>query len=211
MAKKKSGRARTQTAGGVRTKSRRTCRLTDDLRAMQRSECNDFFESGPEEKLLEVFDESYSADLVNVLLDLKKATVKRYFERLAAVRKRAIAELVTLYHYKEYLTNPLPLKVETELGPTIPNYYAILGVPREVSEEELRTAHRLLVKAHAPEAFSPGMRKSGAERLAEIVDAYNNLKTPQKRHKADALLPNINYLYPRRDQSWLEAVIRLVG
>jgi hypothetical protein len=211
MAKKKSGRARTQMESGVRTRSRKTCRFTDDLRAMQRSGCNDFFEKATEEELLAVFDESYSADLVNVLLDLKKATVRRVFERLAVVRKRGVADLVTLYHYKEYLTNPLPLRVETELGPTIPNYYAILGVPREVSEEELRNAHRLLVKAHAPEAFPLGMRKAGAERLAEIEDAYNNLRTPQKRQKADSLLPNINYLYPRRDQSWLEAVVRLIG
>lgn len=178
---------------------------------MQRTECNDFFEKGPEEKLLAIFDESYPADLVNVLLDLKKATVKRFFEHLATARKRSIADIVTLYHYKEYLTNPLPMRVETELGRTIPNYYAILGVPRDVTEDDLRTAYRLLVRAHATEAFSPAMRKMGSERMAEIEDAYSNLKTPQKRQKADSLLPNINYLYPRRDQSWLDAVIRLVG
>ena len=54
------------------------------------------------------------------------------------------------------------------------------------------------------------MRKTGEERLEEINDAYNNLKSPQKRAKADRILPNVSYLYPRRDQSWLEAVQRIM-
>jgi hypothetical protein len=142
---------------------------------------------------------------------LKKATVKRFLEMLASQRKRAAPETATLYHYKEYLTNPLPLQVETDTGGSLPNYYAILGVPRDVSDDDLKTAYRLLTRAHAPAAFPPSMRKSGSERLAEIQDAFDNLRSPPRRQRADRLLPNISYLYPRRDQSWLEAVQRLVG
>ena len=190
---------------------KRTLKHIELLETFPRTECNEFFETSSVEKLQSVFDESYAADLVNVLLDLKKATVKRFFELLGSSRKRAVAETAALYYYKEYLTNPLPLQVETGSGETVPNYYAILGVPRGVSEDDLKTAYKLLVRAHSPESFSPTMRKAGGDGLAGILDAYSNLKTPQKRHEADGLLPNINYLYPRRDQSWLEAVQRVLG
>jgi len=209
MGKKRTGGGRAGVEHVPKVKSRKSTKHVEALGAIPRAELNDFFEIGPPDKLLEVFDESYSADLVNLLLDLKKSAVKRFIDIVSAARKRAVLELATLYHYKEYLTNPLPLRVETESGQSIPNFYAILGVPREVSEDDLKTAYRLLVKAYSPEAFSPAMRKAGGDRLAEIHDAYGNLKSPQKRQKADRLLPNINYLYPRRDQSWLEAVLRL--
>jgi len=168
-----------------------------------------FFEIVPPEDLLVLFEESYPSDLVNILLDLKKAAVKNLFEHLGKLKKRAIAEVSTLYYYKEYLTNPLPLDLETETGSTVPNYYAILGVPRDVSQEDLREAHRLLSRAHEPAMFSPDRRAAGEERLGEINDAYNHLKNAERRQKADRILPNINYLYPRRDQSWMEALHRI--
>ena len=181
------------------------------LAEKSRAECHDFFENGPVEKLLVLFDESFPADLVNFLLDLKKSTVKHFFEILKVQRKRALVELVTLYYYREYLTNPLPLQVETLSGESLPNYYAILGVPREATEDGLRTAHRFLSRAYSPDSFSPAIRSAGAERLVEIDEAFDNLKTPNRREHADRLLPNINYLYPRRDQSWLEFVQRILG
>jgi hypothetical protein len=192
-----------------RSRTRKTNKHIEHLATLPRSECLDFFEKSPPETLIEVFEESYSSDLVNLLLDLKKATVRKFLETLTAHRKRGVVEVATLFYYKEYLTNPLPLQVETETGAIVPNYYAILGVPRDVSDEDLKTAHRLLSRAHDPEAFSPLVRKSGEARLAEIEDAYANLKNPPRRQSADRLLPNISYLYPRRDQSWLESVQRL--
>ncbi|HZN60053.1 MAG TPA: DnaJ domain-containing protein [Planctomycetota bacterium] len=177
---------------------------------MPRSEVAALLQSTPADKLLQIFEESYPADLVNILLDLKKAPVKQVFETLSRIRKRAIAESATLYYYKEYLVNPLPLKVDTDAGISIPNYYAILGVPRDASGDDLKMAHRLLERAHDPEVFSQSMRKLGEERLAEINDAYQHLKTEERRAKVDRLLPNVSYLYPRREQSWLDHVTRLI-
>ncbi|MGQ9591381.1 MAG: DnaJ domain-containing protein [Planctomycetota bacterium] len=213
MGKKPAARSKAKTKPSAPAKARayRTGKHTEALRVLSPYECNEFFERSPAERLCEIFEESYPAELVNVLLDLKKATVRRFFEMLRAERKRGLAELATLYYYKEYLTNPFPLRVEVEAGQSVPNYYAILGVPRDAGEEELKTAYRLLAKAYAPAAFPPEMRKSGAERLAEIEDAYEHLKNAKRRAAADRLLPNINYLYPRRDQTWLDAVERLVG
>jgi len=170
---------------------------------------SDFFDGASVEKLLTIFDQSYPSDLVNILLDLKRATVKNVLEQLYKLRKRRVMEVSTLYYYKDYLTNPLPLELETEGGAMMANVYAILGVPREAKPDDLKEAHRLLSRAHDAEMFSPSMRKVGDERRQEITDAYNQLKNPQRREKTDKLLPNIGYLYPRRDQSWLEAVRRI--
>jgi hypothetical protein len=182
----------------TKPQARKNTKHVEALLALPPEECCDFFEKGMSEQMLEVVDESYVADLVNLLLDLKKATVKRLFETLGSVRKRS-------------LTNPVPLQIELEVGHLVPNYYAILGVPRDVDDEDLKTAYRLLVKAHSPEIFAPAIRKSAEDRLKDIYEAFDNLKTPQRRDRTDKVLPNMSYLYPRRDQFWLEAVQRVVG
>jgi hypothetical protein len=195
----------------TKPQARKNTKHVEALLALPPEECCDFFEKGMSEQMLEVVDESYVADLVNLLLDLKKATVKRLFETLGSVRKRSIGDIATLYYYNQYLTNPVPLQIELEVGHLVPNYYAILGVPRDVDDEDLKTAYRLLVKAHSPEIFAPAIRKSAEDRLKDIYEAFDNLKTPQRRDRTDKVLPNMSYLYPRRDQFWLEAVQRVVG
>jgi Mg/Co/Ni transporter MgtE len=209
MTKKKTGRKKGASSAPSRVSSRKTTKHVDLLLRMDREERSAHLEALSREDLARVFEESHAADLVNILLDLKKAVVKRLFETVAADRKRGVLEAAVLYHYKEYLTNPLPLRLETDTGAAVPNYYAILGIPREASDEDLKSAFRYLEKAHAPEVFSLPMRKSGEERLKEIEEAYQNLKSPERRARADRLLPNISYLYPRRDQSWLESVNRI--
>ncbi|MBI4604580.1 MAG: DnaJ domain-containing protein [Planctomycetes bacterium] len=191
--------------------SRRSLKHTEGLLVLAAERRSAFFETTAPGKLLAVFEESYPSELVKVLLDLKRSVVKVLLETLARLRKRAVAETATLYHYKEYLTNPLPLRVDTDAGISIPNFYAILGVPRDATEHELKEAHRLLARAHGEDMFSPDMQEVSEERLREIDEAYANLKTPERRAKTDRLLPNVSYLYPRRDQSWLEAVRRLLA
>jgi hypothetical protein len=196
---------------GRKAALRKGTKRTDHFLALTREEKSAYFDAIGEEELARIFEESYSANLVHILLDLKKATVKRLFEVLAAVRKRALVEAATLYYYEEYLTNPLPLRVEVEPGRSMPNYYALLGVPRDASNEELGAAYRLLKRAHDPGSFSPDLRKAGEERMKDIQDAFNNLKNPARRARADRLLPNMSYLYPRRDQSWFEAFTRIIA
>jgi hypothetical protein len=212
MGKKKPGGKKAATGrGGRKAAARKGTRRTDQLLSMTREERSAYFDTAPPEELAEIFAESYSANLVHILLDLKKATVKRLFDLLAKVRKRVLVEAATLYYYEDYLTNPLPLRVEIEPGRSMPNYYALLGVPRDASDEELKAAHRLLERAYDPTSYSPDIRKAGGDRLKDIHDAFNNLKNPARRAKTDRLLPNMSYLYPRRDQSWFEAVSRIIA
>jgi hypothetical protein len=190
---------------------RKNPRLLAALLNQRLSAVERYFETAPPEEVLPFFEESYCSSLVNMLLDLKKSTAKRLFEIAVQHRKRAFINVFTLYYHKEYLTNPLPLTLESDAGRNLPNHYAILGVPREATVEELKLAHKLLVGAYSPESFPPAERRMGEERLQEINFAFEILKNPQRRKVLDETLPNISYLYPRRDQCWLNAVTKLVS
>ena len=192
------------------TPPRRSSRRTDALAQMEPRERAEHFRECSVGDLLKLFEHSYEGDLVNLLLDLKRSDVRTLFERLVAQRKRALAPAITLFHYKAYLLDPLPLNITGTDGEEIPNYYAILGLPREVPYEDLREAYRLLSRAFESANFAPARRKSGEESFKEITTAYEALKTAKRRAEADVLLPNISYLYPRRDQSWFEAVKRFL-
>ena len=196
-------------ASGRKASARKTLRHVEMLLEMGPVQREAFLARKAPGELADLVESSYCGDLVNVLLDLRKNVVRRIFENVASVRKRVLPELVTLYYYKEYLTNPLPLKVATEDG-DVPNYYAILGVPRKASEDDIKYAGRLLLKAYSDECFSTPFREVARERAGEIGDAVKHLKSPQLREAADRLLPSINYLYPRPEQSWFDSALRII-
>ena len=61
--------------------------------------------------------------------------------------------------------------------------YKLLGLPREASQDDIRKAHRKLVRKHHPDA-KPGDRSS-EERFREIQHAYEVLSDPDKRREYD--------------------------
>jgi len=68
-----------------------------------------------------------------------------------------------------------------------PDFYAIFGVPPSASQDEIRAAHRELVKRYHPDIYSTGGDIARAtEKLREINEAYAVLGNAERRKKYDA-------------------------
>jgi molecular chaperone DnaJ len=66
------------------------------------------------------------------------------------------------------------------------DYYSILGVPRNATQEEIKEAYKRLAKKYHPDR-NPG-DKTAEEKFKEINEAYQVLSDPQKRAQYDRAL-----------------------
>jgi len=65
------------------------------------------------------------------------------------------------------------------------NFYQILGVPENASQEEIKRAYRQLAKKHHPDKNRGNKRAE--ERFKQISEAYNVLSDPAKRAQYDQM------------------------
>jgi molecular chaperone DnaJ len=65
------------------------------------------------------------------------------------------------------------------------DYYQVLGISREASEEEVKRAYRQLARKYHPDV-NAGDPKAAEERFKEISEAYEVLADPQKRQRYDS-------------------------
>ncbi|HEX4745037.1 MAG TPA: molecular chaperone DnaJ [Candidatus Limnocylindria bacterium] len=62
------------------------------------------------------------------------------------------------------------------------DYYAVLGVPRDATEEVIRSAYRKLARQYHPDVST----EAGApERFKEVTEAYEILSDPERRQRYD--------------------------
>jgi curved DNA-binding protein len=67
------------------------------------------------------------------------------------------------------------------------DFYQILGVPRNASQDEIQRAYRKLARASHPDVNSD---PAAEERFKDISEAYNVLADPQTRRRYDAFGPD---------------------
>jgi curved DNA-binding protein len=74
------------------------------------------------------------------------------------------------------------------MGPEFKDYYAILGVPRTASADELKKAYRQLARKYHPDVATD--KKAAEDRFKEINEAYEVLGDAGNRKKYDTLGAN---------------------
>jgi len=65
------------------------------------------------------------------------------------------------------------------------NYYEVLGVERDASDDDIRTAFRRLIYKYHPDRFPPDERTKAEERFQSITEAFNVLNRPASREAYD--------------------------
>ncbi|MEK0447779.1 MAG: hypothetical protein RL088_47 [Verrucomicrobiota bacterium] len=70
-------------------------------------------------------------------------------------------------------------------GVQFKDYYAILGVPKTASQEDIRKAFRKLARQHHPDVAKD--KKSAEAKFKEINEANEVLSDPEKRQRYDSL------------------------
>ena len=74
------------------------------------------------------------------------------------------------------------------------DYYAVLGVPREASAEDIKKAFRKLARQYHPDVAKD--KKVAEEKFKEINEAHEVLSDPEKRRKYDELGANWQQGFP---------------
>lgn len=84
------------------------------------------------------------------------------------------------------------------------NYYSILGVSEDASQEEIKRAYRELAKKYHPDKTRGD--KKAEERFKEINEAYGILSDPEKRKKYDQLRKMGAHHFAGQGMSWEDLI-----
>ena len=74
------------------------------------------------------------------------------------------------------------------------DFYNTLGVPRNASDADIKTAYRKLAMAHHPDRNNGS--KEAEEKFKAITEAYDVLRDPDKRTAALSRIPSGRFATP---------------
>ena len=69
------------------------------------------------------------------------------------------------------------------------DYYEVLGVSKDATQDEIKKAYRKLAKKYHPDA-NPNNKEEAEAKFKEVNEAYENLSDPQKRKMYDQFGPD---------------------
>lgn len=67
----------------------------------------------------------------------------------------------------------------------MPNYYNILGVPRNATEKQIRDRFRQLARQRHPDRFQGADKEKAEDDFQAITQAFNVLTSPERRREHD--------------------------
>ena len=83
------------------------------------------------------------------------------------------------------------------------DFYEILGVPRNASQDDIQRAYRRLARAYHPDVNKD---PSAEERFKDVSEAYDVLSDPQTRRRYDAFGPDFRQVPEDVDpEAWRRA------
>ena len=65
------------------------------------------------------------------------------------------------------------------------DYYSVLGVPREASDDAIRKAYRKLALKWHPDRHAADEREAAEKEFKRVSEAYEVLSDPEKRKRYD--------------------------
>jgi curved DNA-binding protein len=75
------------------------------------------------------------------------------------------------------------------MGIEFKDYYAILGVKKTASPDEIKNSYRRLARLHHPDLHPEKQKAQAGEKFKEINEAYEVLSDPKKKSKYDQIGP----------------------
>jgi len=76
------------------------------------------------------------------------------------------------------------------MGAKFQDYYEILGIKRDATEKEVKSAYRKLARKWHPDLHPDEKKATAEEKIKKINEAYEALSDPEKRKKYDRLGAN---------------------
>jgi hypothetical protein len=110
-------------------------------------------------------------------------------------------DLGTRMEFLRYQFDPTTVRMafrDDQEGTLFPNYYAVLGVPKDATQDEIAERVRVIAKALAKDYIWGTQNPAAQARMRIFNEARELLRNPEKKREYDRRIPNNPNFYPTR-------------